>query len=251
MSKRPDWSRPLPRPLVIPTVMSLTTLADVRTLIRHPRMPSREKATWIYVAAQSAEVASSYFGIKTRRRRATAEGAGDGGRPLSTQLKGGSGHAVDALRDGLRSLVRRRSLRWGILMTGLPNHSRLEPSICHLNEDSALAIRPSAFRPAHALVRILSIFLRSRHGAVIGTSRRATGCQKPTQVAWRQDYDLVTWDQAASPLFSAFARQEMSIAPQRLPRWRSMTVHRQRFSVFVLRTSVNSSGTSSLDGTTR
>ncbi len=61
----------------------------------------------------------------------------------------------------------------GILMTGLPNHSRLEPSICHLNEDSALAIRPSAFRPAHALVRILSIFLRSRHGAVIGTSRRA------------------------------------------------------------------------------
>ena len=43
-----------------------------------------------------------------------------------------------------------------------------------------------------------------------------TGCQKPTQVAWRQDYDLVTWDQAASPLFSAFAPQEMSIAPQRL-----------------------------------
>ena len=26
-----------------------------------------------------------------------------------------------------------------------------------------------------------------------------TGCQKTTQVAWRQDYDLVTWDRAASP----------------------------------------------------
>jgi hypothetical protein len=55
---RPNWSRPLPRPLVIPTVLTLTTLADVRDLIeRHlPRM-HREKATWRYVSNQLAKAA--------------------------------------------------------------------------------------------------------------------------------------------------------------------------------------------------
>jgi hypothetical protein len=30
-----DWSRRLPRPIIIPKVMTVATLADVRTLMRH------------------------------------------------------------------------------------------------------------------------------------------------------------------------------------------------------------------------
>ena len=33
----PDWSRRLPRPLTIPTVMKLSTLADVRDLVEKQR----------------------------------------------------------------------------------------------------------------------------------------------------------------------------------------------------------------------
>ena len=49
---RPDWSRPLPRPLVIPTVVTLKTLADVRKLMGHLPAATREKSTWQHVAAQ-------------------------------------------------------------------------------------------------------------------------------------------------------------------------------------------------------
>ena len=55
MLKRPryDWSRPLPRPLAIPTVMQLETLADVRVLVeKHLPNDRREPLTWRHVAAE-------------------------------------------------------------------------------------------------------------------------------------------------------------------------------------------------------
>ena len=50
---RPDWSRPLPRPLLIPDVMTLATLADVRELLRHVPKERRTLDTWRQVAASS------------------------------------------------------------------------------------------------------------------------------------------------------------------------------------------------------
>jgi len=41
---RADWSRPLPRPVVIPKVMALTTLPDVRALMRHGSRSEAENA---------------------------------------------------------------------------------------------------------------------------------------------------------------------------------------------------------------
>jgi hypothetical protein len=35
MPKRLSWSAPLPRPITIPQVMTLKTLADVRKLLAH------------------------------------------------------------------------------------------------------------------------------------------------------------------------------------------------------------------------
>jgi hypothetical protein len=47
--RRPNWSRRLPRPLVIPDVMTLTTLADVRAQIAHLPAQHRDRSTWQHV----------------------------------------------------------------------------------------------------------------------------------------------------------------------------------------------------------
>jgi hypothetical protein len=58
VSSQPDWSRPLPRPLTIPTVMKLSTLADVRDLVeKHLPAPYRRKPSWRHVSTQLAEAA--------------------------------------------------------------------------------------------------------------------------------------------------------------------------------------------------
>lgn len=58
LRKRPDWSRRLPRPLTIPGIMTLTTLADVRTLIkRYFPTRCRDRTIPRYVADRLAEAA--------------------------------------------------------------------------------------------------------------------------------------------------------------------------------------------------
>jgi hypothetical protein len=51
MAKRPNWSTPLPRPITIPQVMILTTLADVRKLLGHIPKERRELSTLRHVEA--------------------------------------------------------------------------------------------------------------------------------------------------------------------------------------------------------
>jgi hypothetical protein len=58
MQVRPNWSRALPQTIVIPTVATLTTLADVRVLIEQLPEDRREKATWRHVAAQLEQAAA-------------------------------------------------------------------------------------------------------------------------------------------------------------------------------------------------
>lgn len=48
----------MPRPLTIPTVMDLVTLADLRALIeKHLPRQTRDKETWRHVSAQLHEAA--------------------------------------------------------------------------------------------------------------------------------------------------------------------------------------------------
>ncbi len=58
MRNRPNWSRPLPRPLKIPSVMTLKTLADVRSLIRRLPKDHRARSTWQYIEKQLNAAAS-------------------------------------------------------------------------------------------------------------------------------------------------------------------------------------------------
>jgi hypothetical protein len=47
----PNWSRPLPRPIIIPDVMKPDSLADVRALIeKHLPTEYRAKFTWRQLA---------------------------------------------------------------------------------------------------------------------------------------------------------------------------------------------------------
>ena len=58
--RRPNWSHPLPNPLVIPDVATLRTLADVRTLIeKHFLKETRAKSTWQHVEAELDNAAAS------------------------------------------------------------------------------------------------------------------------------------------------------------------------------------------------
>ena len=58
---RPDWSRPLPRPLTVPDVLTLETLADVRTPVeKHLPTEYRSKFTWRQFAGLLKRVAEGH-----------------------------------------------------------------------------------------------------------------------------------------------------------------------------------------------
>ena len=53
-----NWRRPLPRPIVIPRIMTLETLEDVRALVhRHLPAEYRSKQTWQRVASVTSAAA--------------------------------------------------------------------------------------------------------------------------------------------------------------------------------------------------
>jgi hypothetical protein len=56
--RRTDWSRRLPRPIVILKLMTIATLADVRELMRHLPKDRRALSTWQHVAAELDKAAA-------------------------------------------------------------------------------------------------------------------------------------------------------------------------------------------------
>jgi hypothetical protein len=56
--KRLDWSRPLPRPIVIPDLMTLRSLTDVRVLLSHLPKEYRAKETWRHHVAKTLDEAA-------------------------------------------------------------------------------------------------------------------------------------------------------------------------------------------------
>jgi len=77
---RPDWSRPLPRPLVIPAVMTLKTLGNVRKLLVHLPKDVRARSTWQGVAnqpdaaARGADPADVAVALQLNGRRTSIPG---------------------------------------------------------------------------------------------------------------------------------------------------------------------------------
>ncbi len=58
MQLNPNWSRPLPQTIVIPTVATLATLADVRALIQLLPEDHCDNPTWRHLAAQLEQAAA-------------------------------------------------------------------------------------------------------------------------------------------------------------------------------------------------
>ncbi len=58
MQLQADWSRPLPQRIVIPTVATLTTLADARVLIEQLPEDHRASPVWHHIMTQLEQSAA-------------------------------------------------------------------------------------------------------------------------------------------------------------------------------------------------
>jgi hypothetical protein len=120
----PNWSRPLPRPLVIPKVMKLVTLADVRELIeQHLPAYCQDKASWRVVAKdlRAAALGADPIGVSVAlrmagyRSRASSAGRSDApSLPAALQRKyPGATLRIFARRWSVASVGLRRPLsKW-------------------------------------------------------------------------------------------------------------------------------------------